>query len=62
LPGYAPELNPDEGVWNKLKEDELANVSCLDLDELRREIRAATQWLQRQPELVRSFFQHAGLR
>jgi transposase len=28
LPGYAPDLNPDEGVWNQLKEHELANVSA----------------------------------
>jgi transposase len=62
LPGYAPDLNPDEGVWNKLKEDELANVSCMDLAELRAELGAATQRLQRQPELIRAFFQQAGLR
>jgi transposase len=58
LPGYAPELNPDEGVWDQLKEHELANVSCLDLRQLRAELRAATQRLQRQPEVVRGFFRH----
>jgi transposase len=60
LPGYAPDLNPDEGVWDRLKEDELANVSCLDLRELRAELRAATKRLQRQPEVVRGFFREAG--
>jgi transposase len=60
LPGYAPDLNPDEGVWNKLKEDELANVSCLDLPELRVELTAATRRLQRHPEIVRGFFKEAG--
>jgi transposase len=60
LPGYAPELNPDEGVWNTLKEDELANVSCLELPELRAELRAATRRLQRHPEIVRGFFREAG--
>ena len=60
LPGYAPDLNPDEGVWDHLKEDELANVSCLDLRGLRVELRAATQRLQRHPERVRSFFREAG--
>jgi transposase len=60
LPGYAPDLNPDEGVWNQLKEDELANVSCLSLRELRAELRAGTQRLQRQPEVVRGFFREAG--
>ncbi len=37
LPGYAPDLNPDEGVWNHLKNVELRNVSCHDQDELRHE-------------------------
>jgi transposase len=60
LPGYAPELNPDEGVWDWLKDDELANVSCFDLRQLRAELRAATQRLQRQPEVVRGFFRQAG--
>src|SRR6266568_5432180 len=26
LPGYAPDLNPDEGIWNYLKRVELGNV------------------------------------
>ena len=60
LPGYAPDLNPDEGVWDQLKNDELANVSCLDLRELRAEVRAGKQRLQRQPEVVRGFFREAG--
>ena len=60
LPGYAPELNPDEGVWNALKEDELANVSCPDMPALRAELRAATQRLQHKPEVVRGFFRQAG--
>jgi transposase len=60
LPGYAPDLNPDEGVWDYLKDDDLANVSCLDLRGLRVEIRGAKRRLQRQPEVVRGFFREAG--
>lgn len=60
LPAYAPDLNPDEGVWDHLKDDDLANVSCLDLRGLRVEIRGATQRLQRHPEVVRGFFREAG--
>jgi transposase len=33
LPGYAPDLNPNEGVWDTLKVKELANVACGDLAE-----------------------------
>ena len=28
LPGYAPDLNPDEGIWNSLKRVELGNISA----------------------------------
>jgi transposase len=36
LPGYAPELNPDEGIWNDLKRVKLKNVCCRDLAHLTR--------------------------
>jgi transposase len=38
LPGYAPDLNPDEGIWNYLKRVELANICCHDLQELRMQV------------------------
>jgi transposase len=31
LPGYAPDLNPQEQVWNVLKRRELKNLCCRDL-------------------------------
>ncbi len=34
LPSYAPDLNPDEGIWNYLKRVELGNVCCTDLEHL----------------------------
>jgi transposase len=34
LPPYAPELNPDEGVWNYLNRVELKNVICQHLGQL----------------------------
>lgn len=46
LPGYAPELNPAEGVWNYLKHVELRNVCCDDLPELRRELALAVKRLR----------------
>jgi hypothetical protein len=39
LPGYAPDLNPDEGVWHYLKHVELPNVACHDFGELRCQLR-----------------------
>lgn len=41
LPSYAPDLNPDQGVWNYLNQVELRNVCCYSLSELRDEIRKA---------------------
>ncbi len=41
LPGYAPDLNPDEGIWNYLKRVELGNVCCRDLQHLS----TAAMWL-----------------
>ena len=36
LPGYAPELNPDEGIWHYLKHVELRNLCCADLNDAAR--------------------------
>jgi len=60
LPGYAPDLNPDEAVWNHLKFVELRNVSCHDQDELRHELRLAIARLRQKPELIRGFLKHYG--
>lgn len=41
LPGYAPDLNPDEGIWKHLKKyTELKNLCCQSLTELRVELYA----------------------
>ena len=40
LPGYAPDLNPDEGIWNHLKCLELKNLCCQSLAQLRIELYA----------------------
>jgi transposase len=62
LPGYAPDLNPwDEGGWNHLKNVEMRNLVCRDLDELYQELTLAVGRLRQKPHLVRSFFAQAGL-
>jgi hypothetical protein len=63
LPGYAPDLNPlDQGVWQHLKHVEPANVCCLDLPHLRRELHAAAKRLRRRPQIIHGCVQHAGYR
>jgi transposase len=60
LPGYAPELNPDEGIWNLLKRVELKNVCCRDLTHLATELRKAKDRLRHKPELIRSCVRQCG--
>jgi transposase len=61
LPAYAPELNPDEGVWQQLKGVELRNVCCVDLPHLHRELRDAVKRVRRKPRIIQGCFQGAGL-
>jgi transposase len=61
LPAYAPDLNPDEGVWQYLKGVELANIPCQNLFQLRRELSLAFMRLRSRPHVIRSFFAEAGL-
>jgi transposase len=61
FPGYAPDLNPDEGVWNYLKYVELKNVCCATLAELRREMRNAVARLRRKPEIIKACIRQPGL-
>jgi transposase len=60
LPGYAPELNPAEGVWHYLKHVEMGNVCCRDLSHLPVELTAAMEGLGQKPELIRACFQKVG--
>jgi len=53
LPGYAPELNPDEGIWNYLKHVELRNLCCADLAELRLELGLAVKRLRHKRHVLR---------
>ena len=60
LPAYAPELNPQEGVWNLLKRVELKNVCCLDVQHVQREVRRAKERLRHRKPVLRQCFAHAG--
>lgn len=61
LPAYAPELNPDEGLWQQLNGGALRNLCCFDLLHLRRERRAAVKRVRRKPHLITSCFHGAKL-
>ena len=60
LPAYAPELNPDEGIWEYLKGVELKNLSCRDLSHLRQELRKATERLRQKTHIILGCIQQPG--
>jgi transposase len=61
LPGYAPELNPVEGIWEQLKYVELRNLCCWNLPHLSTELTRAIRRLRTKPHLIRACFAGAGL-
>lgn len=60
LPGYAPDANPDEGIWNYLKRVELRNVCFPSLQGLRDGLRRAVARLRHKRTIIHSCFQLAG--
>jgi len=60
LPGYAPELNPDEGIWTYLKHVELRTVRCQDLDHLYDELTRAAKRLRHKRRVIRGCFRQCG--
>ncbi len=60
LPGYAPELNPDEGIWHYLKHVELRNVRCQDLAHLDDELTRAVKRLRHKKHVIQGCFRQCG--
>ncbi len=60
LPGYAPDLNPDEGIWSYLKRVELANLCCRDLSELHTAVIRARERLRHKREVIRACSRQCG--
>jgi transposase len=56
LPGYAPELNPDEFVWNHLKTHAIRGRPLRRGESLHERVEAELRAIQAWPSLVRSFF------
>ncbi len=56
LPGYAPELNPDEMVWNYMKRTGTARKPLAKGESLHNRIDVELQQIQENRALVRSFF------
>ena len=57
LPPYSPELNPDEFVWNDVKNNGVARTLVHGPSDLHRAVLGRLRYLQKRPKIVRSFFQ-----
>ena len=62
LPGYSPELNPDEWVWKNVKHDRIGKTGVTSKQDLKSKAVGALRRLQKRPGLVRAFFADPHLR
>lgn len=60
LPGYAPELNPGDGIWRYLKRVELKNLCCRHIKELKVELRRAKERLRHRREVILACLRQPG--
>ena len=58
LPPYSPELNPDEQVWNQLKNHRIGKMILKSMEDMTEKVHSSMRSIQRSPELIRSFFRH----
>ena len=58
LPPYSPELNPDERVWNDLKNNAIGRQSIHTPDQLHGAVISHLRFIQKSPERVCSYFQN----
>lgn len=57
LPKRAPEMNPDEQVWNEVKNNRIGKQPVKDRQDLKKRLRSALASLQKSAKRVISFFQ-----
>ncbi len=56
LPGYSPELNPDEGVWLEVKAHRLGRAGVFTFADMKSKTLGALRHLARRPDKIRSLF------
>jgi transposase len=57
LPPYSPELNPDEWVWNHLKNKGIGRQTIQTKPQMKRAVISHMRSIQKSPNLICSFFQ-----
>jgi transposase len=61
LPPYSPELNPDELVWNDVKNHGIGKQIIVGPDDFKEKVSFFLRSLQKLPRIIRSFFMHPKL-
>jgi transposase len=56
LPPYSPELNPDERVWNDLKNNAIGRQSVHSPEHLHGAVISHLRFIQKSPDRVCSYF------
>ena len=62
LPPYSPELNPDELVWNHVKNHRIGKQSIKGPDDLKVKVLRCLRSLQRLPNKIKGFFREPHVR
>nr|WP_051967371.1 transposase [Kitasatospora mediocidica] len=60
LPTYAPDLNPQEGVWSLVKRG-IGNLAAADLGQITRAVKRKLKMLQYRPEVIDGCLTATGL-
>jgi transposase len=61
IPGYAPELNADEGPWSHLKWHELKGYAASNIDELAKRLQKGGAKIRKNKKLIKSFLDRTPL-
>ncbi len=62
LPSYSPELNPDELVWNHVKNHRVGRSPIKDPNDLKTRVTSALRSLQNLPTNIQGFFRERHVR
>ena len=54
LPAYSPELNPQENIWDEIREKIFKNYAAKSMDEVSNKLVDAALYIESNPEMVKS--------
>jgi hypothetical protein len=60
LPTYAPDLNPQEGIWSLVKRD-IGNLAAADLGQITQAVKRRLKQIQYRPDVVDGCLAGTGL-